>query len=111
MSYNWTNGEVITAEKLNQTGNIVMLSFTDDGLDASFNDIVAFLQQGVLPVVFTTTKLINERIVMDVLYLYSAIHDNEKYYAMFSGLRSSNIEVASVEADSPSEKMVWVNGE
>ena len=107
MAYEWTNGELITAEKLNNTGNIVVIALTDDGIDASFNDIVAFLQQGALPVMVDSDE------GMNVSYLHAAYPYDGKYYAEFFGLArgSIEIEVASVEADSPSEKMVWVNGE
>lgn len=105
MSYTWQNGEVITAEKLNNTGNIVMLPTTQDGLDVSFNEIVAFLQQGVLPVMIDSYED-----GMDVLYLHAAYPLDGKYYAEFFTTVRGSLEIAAstVTADSPSEKMVWV---
>ena len=103
--YEWTNGEVITADKLNNTGNIVMLPTTPDGLDVSFNDIASFLQQGVLPVIVELNA--DDHGVMMVCYLYAAIPHNGEYYARFSGLVAGELEVVSFKANSPSEKMVW----
>lgn len=102
--YEWTNGEVITAEKLNNTGNVVMLPTTHDGLDASFNDITSFLQQGVLPVMVGSDE------GMNVLYLSAAYPYDGKYYAEFFSLQRGSIEitVSTLTANSPSEKMVWV---
>ena len=55
MSYTWTNGEVITAEKLNQTGGspwIIEMTFVPDGYNthcestAKWDDVVAAVTSG-----------------------------------------------------------------
>lgn len=102
--YEWTNGEVITADKLNNTGNIVMLPSTPDGLDASFNDITSFLQHGVVPALTDSYDG-----GTDVSYLNAAYPYNGEYYAEFFHLVRGQIEIAitTLKADSPSENMVW----
>ena len=50
MSYTWTTGEVITAEKLNSMGEVIYIPVTDDygvySTDVSFEDAVYAITHG-----------------------------------------------------------------
>ena len=52
MGYTWTDGELITATKLNNTGGggtSGLVVDTEDELDKSYNEIMAMVNGGTLP--------------------------------------------------------------
>ena len=52
MGYTWTDGELITATKLNNTGGggtSGLVVDTEDELDKSYNEIMAMVSAGTLP--------------------------------------------------------------
>lgn len=52
MGYTWTDGELITATKLNNTGGggtSGLVTDTSDELDKSYNEIMAMVSAGTLP--------------------------------------------------------------
>ena len=52
MGYTWTDGELITATKLNNTGGggtSGLVTDTSDELDKSYNEIMAMVTAGTLP--------------------------------------------------------------
>ena len=58
MSYTWTNGEVITAEKLNQTGGglrvNVIGSEPNFSLDKTYKEIMAAVEAGAVVYIYFT---------------------------------------------------------
>lgn len=80
MGYTWTDGELITATKLNNTGGggtSGLCTVTAGTLDKSYNDLLGMLNDGVVPYIVDvdgdTTRVC---ILMDVLI-------DGNYYADF----------------------------
>lgn len=80
MGYTWTDGELITATKLNNTGGggtSGLCTNTGGTLDKSYNDLLGMLNDGVIPYIVgvegDTTRVC---VLMDVLI-------DDKYYADF----------------------------
>ena len=78
MAYTWTNGELITAAKLNQTGGggSGRIVSENDELDKTWNEISAMVTAGVLPFVDNGSGYYSV-----LLYL-----DNEENYRAFFGM-------------------------
>ena len=50
MAYTWTNGELITAAKLNQTGGggVIIATLEDGAIEYSFNELMSYVNNGYL---------------------------------------------------------------
>lgn len=72
MGYTWTDGELITATKLNNTGGggtSGLVTDTSDELDKSYNDIIAMVTAGTLPFMILNGEV-----------LYMSFIDNDETY-------------------------------
>ena len=88
MGYTWTDGELITATKLNNTGGggtSGLVTDTSDELDKSYNEIMAMVSAGTLPFI----KYDNGY----VLHL-SYISDSNNYQVIFSAYDAINNTMA-----------------
>ena len=84
MAYTWTNGELITAAKLNQTGGggvSGLVTDTSDTLDKTWNDINAIVSSGVLPFLVKQTYV----------YRLDWIDDSDGYVVGFSYTDDTNV--------------------
>ena len=51
MAYTWTNGELITAAKLNQTGGgggVIIATLENTAIEYSFNELLSYVNNGYL---------------------------------------------------------------
>ena len=81
MGYTWTDGELITATKLNNTGGggtSGLVTDTSGELDKTWNEIGAMVSAGALPFLFGS---VNGGFVLPLVYLDT---DGYGYYAVFS---------------------------
>ena len=104
--YEWTNGEVITADKLNNTGNVVNLSFENESApptrsaapmpvaNVSFNDLKEYISKGIVPMFAAVFQDGDE---MEIKYFEGAYIEDGKYTASFNEIK--------LVADTPTEKM------
>ena len=84
MGYTWTDGELITATKLNNTGGggtSGLVTDTSDTLDKSYNELMSILNNGALP--FMVYESSTD--VYHILTLVRAYIEDERYYAEFAG--------------------------
>ena len=80
MGYTWTDGELITATKLNNTGGggtSGLCTVTEGTLDKSYNDLLGMLNDGVVP------YIVGESGSMSVVYTLIDLDVDGDYYADF----------------------------
>lgn len=84
MGYTWTDGELITATKLNNTGGggtSGLVTDTSDELDKSYNEIMAMLNGGALPfIVYESTTDVYQIITLVRTYI-----EDDTYTVEFAG--------------------------
>ena len=87
MSYTWTNGETITANKLNNTGGdgIFVVTQTQSGdnyvLDKTYNEVLAAWNSGMLPVVVYN----NSDCILLYVVEYIGFNENSLYEVFADG--------------------------
>ena len=95
MGYTWTDGELITATKLNNTGGggtSGLVTDTSDELDKSYNEIMAMVSAGTLPFIHYDSGYIARLIYHD---------DSEDYVVQFgfydieNSVYSTNMYISS----------------
>ena len=95
MAYTWTNGELITAAKLNQTGGgggIFYVGENDSILDKTWAEIYAAMDNNI--VIIKSSAVDN----ISLNYIASAYTDGEAYYITdFWG----TVYIATTENDYP----------
>ena len=87
MSYTWTNGELITATKLNNTGGgggLAHYTDTSGTLDCTYNDLLADITAGRLPYV----SFSGNNITFGVLITLDTANDYEAWFGGLSGAAS-----------------------
>ena len=102
MSYTWTNGELITADKLNNTGGggtSGLVTDTSGTLDKSYNELMAMLNAGTMPfIVYETTNN------FQIIHLVRLFDDSGTYTAEFYGGNSGDPFIhfyINADADEP----------
>ena len=95
MGYTWTDGELITATKLNNTGGgggLAHYTDTSGTLDCTYNDLLADITAGQLPYISNS----NANITFGVLVVLDTAND---YEAWFGGLNGTTVCYFSESAD------------
>ena len=81
MGYTWTDGELITATKLNNTGGgFLEVTDTEGVLDKTWTEIFTALSDGEIPRIIS-----NGEDFADIRFLSSAIYDGEFYFVYILG--------------------------
>lgn len=96
MGYTWTDGELITATKLNNTGGgggLAHYTDTSGTLNCTYNDLLADITAGRLPYISNS----NANITFGVLFGLDTAND---YEAWFSGTAGGPTCYFSESADS-----------
>lgn len=89
MGYTWTDGELITATKLNNTGGggtSGLVTDTSGTLDKSYNELMAMLNAGTLPFIVDEPTTDN----FQIIHLVHLFDNGGTYTAEFYGGESGN---------------------
>lgn len=84
MAYTWTDGELITAAKLNNTGGgggFLDITDTEGVLDKTWTEIFTALSDGEIPRIISS----DGEYFVDIRFLNSAIYDGEFYFVYILG--------------------------
>ena len=84
MGYTWTDGELITATKLNNTGGgggLAHYTDTSGTLDCTYNDLLADITAGRLPYI----SFSNANIAFGVLLTLDTVSDYEAWFSATAG--------------------------
>ena len=87
MGYTWTDGELITATKLNNTGGgdtgLIEYDTNSGELNKTYNELLAMINDGIMPhyvYVFDDSP----DIIYSVYYLYNISYEGGDYMAYFA---------------------------
>ena len=98
MGYTWTDGELITATKLNNTGGggtSGLVTVTSGTMDKSYNELMAIVNAGTLPFYIDEDE--------KTVYMFAKDETVGNDYAVdfFSGIENSGILYVASDADDP----------
>lgn len=102
MGYTWTDGELITATKLNNTGGggggyseyTATASGGDINLDCSYNDLVADITAGKIPYIVNSTDNLSFGILL-------SLQTGGDYLAVFATQNGQALSFWNADADQP----------
>ena len=87
MAYKWKDGEVITAEKLNNTGNVMVVNDNDNTLDHTWQEIFDVINTGGFVYIRRFEEGTSSYIISPVIRIYDynvevTGHRNDFYTAL-----------------------------